>query len=301
MMTIKADDIQGRHQSYADIVQGNNISPPGRTAAFDGLCCELRGLGMEVTLGALVDSFEPLGGRQCVQNEQPKSLEEEFQVSAVDQFERDGVKMLEIPAGDYVPTHRPPSAPIITSVTNGKNGIKPRIEVSQEPLIDDVDESVESFIASETSDILSNPVNIFAPPATAEIDERFVLAEETTLKERSYVVPPTPSTTPAQRLNRISFAPKQPDDRFAIPEDFVVKREKPATQKAAAPAPATEKAASVESTTTSHVVDPASIESTTTSHVVDPASVESTTTSHVVESIVVDTVSSYEALVQPLS
>ncbi|HEY9773685.1 MAG TPA: DNA-directed RNA polymerase subunit beta [Planktothrix sp.] len=161
MMTIKADDIQGRHQSYADIVQGNNISPPGRTAAFDGLCCELRGLGMEVTLGKLVDSFEPLGDKSCVaspQAEKPKTLEEEYMVSAVDKYEEDGVKILEIPAGDYVPTHRPPAAPIITSVTNGKNGLRPRVEISLEPLIDDVgpepDAAVSAFIDKEIEDIL---------------------------------------------------------------------------------------------------------------------------------------------------
>ncbi len=71
MMTIKADDIQGRHQSYADIVQGNNISPPGRTAAFDGLCCEIRGLGMEVTLGRIVDTFEPVPDKSCSQEVRP--------------------------------------------------------------------------------------------------------------------------------------------------------------------------------------------------------------------------------------
>ncbi|HEY9776270.1 MAG TPA: DNA-directed RNA polymerase subunit beta, partial [Planktothrix sp.] len=169
MMTIKADDIQGRHQSYADIVQGNPMSPPGRTAAFDGLCCELRGLGMEVTLGKLVDSFEPIPSRSCAEtNEPPKTLEEEYMVSAVDQLEQDGVKILEIPAGDYVPNHRPPAAPIITSVTNGKNGLKPRVEVSQEPLIDDVDDAetdsyVSNFNESATSDILNEPGENFAP------------------------------------------------------------------------------------------------------------------------------------------
>jgi hypothetical protein len=106
MMTIKADDIQGRHQSYADMVQGNPITPGGRTAAFDGLCCEIRGLGMEVTLGKVVDSFEPIEDRSCLQpNGHPtKTLEEKYQVSAVHQMEEnDGQKVLEIPAGDFVP------------------------------------------------------------------------------------------------------------------------------------------------------------------------------------------------------
>ena len=87
MMTIKADDIQGRHQSYADIVQGNPITPGGRTAAFDGLCCEIRGLGMEMTLGKVVDSFEIIADRYCAPGETDagptKTLEEQYQVSAV--------------------------------------------------------------------------------------------------------------------------------------------------------------------------------------------------------------------------
>jgi DNA-directed RNA polymerase subunit beta len=158
MMTIKADDIQGRHQSYADIVQGNNISPPGRTAAFDGLCCEIRGLGMEVTLGRIVDTFEPVHDKAC-SAPVPQSLEEEYMVSAVDKLEAEGVKMLEIPAGDYVPVSRPPAAPIITSVTNGRNGLRPKIEISQEPLIEDIDPAeaaiLNAFIDTETKDILT--------------------------------------------------------------------------------------------------------------------------------------------------
>jgi hypothetical protein len=161
MMTIKADDIQGRHQSYADIVQGNNISPPGRTAAFDGLCCEIRGLGMEMTLGRIVDTFEPVPDKSCSQEVRPQTLEEEYMVSAVDTIEQEGVKMLEIPAGDYVPVTRPPAPPIITSITNGRNGAKPKVEISLEPLIEDIEEGetpafLERFIESETADILSS-------------------------------------------------------------------------------------------------------------------------------------------------
>jgi hypothetical protein len=163
MMTIKADDIQGRHQSYADIVQGNNISPPGRTAAFDGLCCEIRGLGMEVTLGKIVDTFEPIPEKSC-STPAPQSLEEEYMVSSVDKLETDGVKILEIPAGDYVPIVKAPVTPVITSVTNGKHGLRPRLEMSEEPLIDDIDESeeessqlVSKFIDQETESVLSEP------------------------------------------------------------------------------------------------------------------------------------------------
>ena len=158
MMTLKADDIQGRHQCYADIVQGNNISAPGRTAAFDGLCCEIRGLGMEVTLGRIVDSFEPVADKSCSKGQLPVSLEEEYMVSTVDKFEDDGVKMLEIPAGDYVPINRQSTQPAITHMLNGKNGIKPRIDLSKSHLIDDIEEtsppSVNDFIESETHDIL---------------------------------------------------------------------------------------------------------------------------------------------------
>ncbi len=142
MMTIKADDIQGRHQAYADMVQGKEITQGGRTAAFDGLCCELRGLGMEVTLGKIVDDFEPVADRSCSKEQAPKTLEEEYQVMSVDKVEAaDGSKILEIPAGDYVPQTKPLAAPIITSLTNGKNGSKPKIEISQEPLIDDIDDT----------------------------------------------------------------------------------------------------------------------------------------------------------------
>jgi DNA-directed RNA polymerase subunit beta len=164
MMTIKADDLHGRHQSYADIVQGNPMCAPGRTAAFDGLCCEIRGLGMEMTLGRIVDSFEPVEDKSCSTptSSPPKTLEEEYMVSSVDTREEEGVKILEIPAGDYVPVSRPVAAPIITSVTNGRNGFKPRVEISQEPIIDDIDDDaayLASFIDEETNAALGTPEN----------------------------------------------------------------------------------------------------------------------------------------------
>lgn len=168
MMTIKADDIQGRHQAYADMVQGKEITAGGRTAAFDGLCCELRGLGMEVTLGKIVDDFEPVADRSCSKEQAPKTLEEEYQVMSVDKVEAaDGSKILEIPAGDYVPQTKPLAAPIITSLTNGKNGSKPKIEISQEPLIDDIDESdaenAEDAGAAADGWTIRMPVNQQAP------------------------------------------------------------------------------------------------------------------------------------------
>lgn len=161
MMTIKSDDIQGRHQSYADMVQGNDIVHGGRTAAFDGLCCEIRGLGMEVTLGKVVDTFEPIIDRACAQPDgtPTKTLEEQYQVSMVLQHEEtDGSKVLEIPAGDYVPVSKPPALPIITSITSGKGGVKPRIEMSQEPLFDDIEEPTgesESSAPTYVDDFIS--------------------------------------------------------------------------------------------------------------------------------------------------
>jgi hypothetical protein len=65
-------------------------------------------------------------------------------VSAVQKLENDGVKMVEIPAGDYVPVAKPLAAPIITSFSNGRNGGRPRLEMSQEPLIDDIDEAMNN-------------------------------------------------------------------------------------------------------------------------------------------------------------
>ncbi|HEY9790902.1 MAG TPA: hypothetical protein V6D22_10915, partial [Candidatus Obscuribacterales bacterium] len=167
MMTIKSDDIQGRHQAYADMVQGKDVTPAGRTAAFDGLCCEIRGLGMEVTLGRVVDSDTPIESKSCSHPSErpdaPKTLEEEYQVSKVDQFKEGEKTIIEIPGGDYEPVVRPAPVPIITSLTNGRNGSKPRYELSQEPLIDDIEEEVEkdvggalvdAFISDQISDIL---------------------------------------------------------------------------------------------------------------------------------------------------
>ena len=192
MMTIKADDIQGRHQSYADIVQGNNISPPGRTAAFDGLCCEIRGLGMEVTLGKIVDTFEPVRDKSC-STPVPQSLEEEYMVSSVDKLESEGVKILEIPAGDYVPVVKAPVTPLITSVTNGKNGLKPRLKISEEPLIDDIDDAdddsesaslVDRFIDQEIQDVLPQRETISpAMPEQSASEQTMHAAYETSTPE----------------------------------------------------------------------------------------------------------------------
>jgi len=145
------------------MVQGNHITPGGRTAAFDGLCCELRGLGMEVTLGQIVDDFSVPQDQEAQEHDKngttTKSLEEEFQVSHVYNLENaDGTRTLEIPAGDYVPVSKPQAPPIITSITSGKAGGKPRIEMSQEPLFDDIDDSnkTPSFIEAFITDAINN-------------------------------------------------------------------------------------------------------------------------------------------------
>ena len=161
MMTVKSDDIEGRHQIYSDMVQGNELTMGKRTAAFDGLCCEIRGLGLEMTLGRVLDVEEPIESKSCTKgNLKPKTLEEEYQVKHVDELEEDGVKMLEIPAGDYEPIIRPQAEPVLVSLGMGRNANKTRFDMSEIPLIDDIDESTElqlidDFISAETDDILA--------------------------------------------------------------------------------------------------------------------------------------------------
>jgi DNA-directed RNA polymerase subunit beta len=172
MMTIKSDDIQGRHQAYADMVQGKELTAGGRTAAFDGLCCELRGLGLEVTLGQVVDAIAPMDDKTCSQpQDKPKTLEEEYQVSHVEKYSEGDKTIIEIPGGDYEPAVRPAPVPVITSLTNGRNGSKLRYEMSEEPLIDDIDEPetaedslVSAFIDDTVSDILEEPKELIEKP-----------------------------------------------------------------------------------------------------------------------------------------
>ncbi len=180
MMTIKADDITGRHQAYADLVQGKNVTPGGRTAAFDGLCCELRGLGLEMTLGKIVDSFEPIADRECSQA--ARTLEEQYGVSSVEKLEDVLGERLEIPAGDYVPVLHPSGMPLITSITNGRGEARPKVEISQEPLIDDIEDSDEvselpagggndfiaSFIDEQTRDLIPEEAGSLPGELTSE-------------------------------------------------------------------------------------------------------------------------------------
>ncbi|HMO24432.1 MAG TPA: hypothetical protein PKC98_26005, partial [Candidatus Melainabacteria bacterium] len=196
MMTVKADDIQGRHQAYADIVQGKNPENGGRTAAFDGLCCEIRALGLEMTLGKVVDTFEELPDKFCSHKDLPEdpTMEEKLQVSSVDMYESaTGEKLLEIPAGDYEPVVRPPQVPMITSITNGKNGKKPQIELAKESLIDDIDEpgNNEAENVEETKDvqILDDFINTvtsdlnFAPDQTGFAEQEIAIPASTQVGE----------------------------------------------------------------------------------------------------------------------
>jgi DNA-directed RNA polymerase subunit beta len=190
MMTIKADDIQGRHQAYADMVQGKPISPPGRTAAFDGLCCELRGLGLEVTLGQIVDSFEPVEqDRSCsIDKSQSKvkpTLEDEYGVKSLEKIEEEGQKIVEVPAGDYVPQIAPPTPPIITSITTGKGFGKPyavtamEIAEARPPVADEDDATfaeedakaaslLDAFILQEASDVIPDFAVTMIEPDTQD-------------------------------------------------------------------------------------------------------------------------------------
>jgi hypothetical protein len=62
--------------------------------------------------------------------------------------------------------------PIITSVTNGRNGLKPRVEISQEPLIEDIDDEppafLDAFIEAETKEVLGTDAERAAAEAFAE-------------------------------------------------------------------------------------------------------------------------------------
>ncbi len=130
----------------------------------------MRGLGLEVTLGKIVDDFEPAQSKKCSQESLPKTLEEEYQVMSVDKVEQaDGVRILEIPAGDFVPQTRPLAAPIITSMTNGRNGSKPKMEMSQEPLIDDIDETGDQGETAENWVIRAPQSAMQSPEIVAQL------------------------------------------------------------------------------------------------------------------------------------
>ena len=172
MMTVKSDDIEGRHQAYADIVQGKNTQTGGRTAAFDGLCCEIRGLGLELTLGKVVDSFEDVPIRVCSKADLPAdpTLEEQLQVKSVSMLEEGDEKILEIPAGDYEPAVRPPMVPMITSLGAGAQSQKPVIAKKSKleemgSMIDDDCEDLDPELAASIT---------FAPPQKTDKEESMI-------------------------------------------------------------------------------------------------------------------------------
>ncbi len=50
LLTVKSDDVEGRTKIYESMVKGNNKLEAGMPVAFDVLCNELKGLGMNITL-----------------------------------------------------------------------------------------------------------------------------------------------------------------------------------------------------------------------------------------------------------
>ena len=50
LLTVKSDDVEGRTKIYESMVKGNNRLEAGMPVAFEVLCNELRGLGMNISL-----------------------------------------------------------------------------------------------------------------------------------------------------------------------------------------------------------------------------------------------------------
>jgi DNA-directed RNA polymerase subunit beta len=50
LLTVKSDDVEGRTKIYESMVKGTNKLEAGMPVAFDVLCNELKGLGMNITL-----------------------------------------------------------------------------------------------------------------------------------------------------------------------------------------------------------------------------------------------------------
>ncbi len=50
LLTVKSDDVEGRSKIYESMVKGTNTLEAGMPVAFDVLCSELKGLGMNVSL-----------------------------------------------------------------------------------------------------------------------------------------------------------------------------------------------------------------------------------------------------------
>jgi len=50
LMTVKSDDVEGRTKIYESMVKGTNTLEPGIPVAFDVLCNEIKGLGLNITM-----------------------------------------------------------------------------------------------------------------------------------------------------------------------------------------------------------------------------------------------------------
>ena len=50
LLTVKSDDVEGRTKIYESMVRGNNTLEAGMPVAFDVLCNEVRGLGLNITM-----------------------------------------------------------------------------------------------------------------------------------------------------------------------------------------------------------------------------------------------------------
>jgi DNA-directed RNA polymerase subunit beta len=50
LLTVKSDDVEGRTKIYESMVKGTNTLEAGMPVAFDVLCNEIKGLGMNITL-----------------------------------------------------------------------------------------------------------------------------------------------------------------------------------------------------------------------------------------------------------
>ncbi|MDP7346802.1 MAG: DNA-directed RNA polymerase subunit beta, partial [Phycisphaeraceae bacterium] len=50
LLTVKSDDVEGRTKIYESMVKGTNTLEAGMPVAFDVLCNEVKGLGLNITL-----------------------------------------------------------------------------------------------------------------------------------------------------------------------------------------------------------------------------------------------------------
>jgi DNA-directed RNA polymerase subunit beta len=50
LLTVKSDDVEGRTKIYESMVRGANTLEAGMPVAFDVLCNEVKGLGLNITM-----------------------------------------------------------------------------------------------------------------------------------------------------------------------------------------------------------------------------------------------------------